>query len=602
MNEFIINIKKTFDNKYYIGPYQRSYKWSSLTRYGQVPQMLYDIYSAMCQDPGKEYYLQYITIKWDSMKEWYEVIDGQQRLTTLSLIIYLLYAEDHNFENIAKDKVEYSRHDNSNLFDRVVELANNESTEESDNAIPNQDTYYLVKAARCIKRFLTLCKNDNKLEAFEKYLKEKVMLITNEESSFVSAEEVFMNLNDNRVPLTSSYLIKGLLLTLAARHDDKREYNYKVIIDQRVIMGRQWDEISSWISKKEVAHYFFKQDDGGLDNFLNLVLKGIESKNEAGEKASVDEVLKKFLDTLEKVPKQNDVGELELFNKFNDVVKTPADAIKTLKLIKHYYRRLRGIYENNKLYNLMGYALFCESVDGYKRFDLSNVFNVSDVQLEQNLKHIILTAIPDLSNDDIRELCNYSSSNYRLQNLLLSFCVFPDGEDDKYRFDFVAYNREHWSFEHISPQNPKNTVRIDKVAQSNVIEKIKNSSIKENKKKELIEKIRNDESIESESVSLLYDPDIDLDNMGNMALLSGRANSSLKNNPYIAKRSILFDMRNKGQFIPRHTIDIFNKVYHNESDPQFNFDLTKWDQRDVENARKKSKTGNNKAKSRRTHS
>lgn len=582
MNEFIINIKKTFDNKYYIGPYQRSYKWSSLTRYGQVPQMLYDIYSAMCQDPGKEYYLQYITIKWDSMKEWYEVIDGQQRLTTLSLIIYLLYAEDHNFENIAKDKVEYSRHDNSNLFDRVVELANNESTEESDNAIPNQDTYYLVKAARCIKRFLTLCKNDNKLEAFEKYLKEKVMLITNEESSFVSAEEVFMNLNDNRVPLTSSYLIKGLLLTLAARHDDKREYNYKVIIDQRVIMGRQWDEISSWISKKEVAHYFFKQDDGGLDNFLNLVLKGIESKNEAGEKASVDEVLKKFLDTLEKVPKQNDVGELELFNKFNDVVKTPADAIKTLKLIKHYYRRLRGIYENNKLYNLMGYALFCESVDGYKRFDLSNVFNVSDVQLEQNLKHIILTAIPDLSNDDIRELCNYSSSNYRLQNLLLSFCVFPDGEDDKYRFDFVAYNREHWSFEHISPQNPKNTVRIDKVAQSNVIEKIKNSSIKENKKKELIERIRNDESIESESVSLLYDPDIDLDNMGNMALLSGRANSSLKNNPYIAKRSILFDMRNKGQFIPRHTIDIFNKVYHNESDPQFNFDLTKWDQRDVE--------------------
>lgn len=582
MNEFIINIKKTFDNKYYIGPYQRSYKWSSLTRYGQVPQMLYDIYSAMCQDPGKEYYLQYITIKWDSMKEWYEVIDGQQRLTTLSLIIYLLYAEDHNFENIAKDKVEYSRHDNSNLFDRVVELANNESTEESDNAIPNQDTYYLVKAARCIKRFLTLCKNDNKLEAFEKYLKEKVMLITNEESSFVSAEEVFMNLNDNRVPLTSSYLIKGLLLTLAARHDDKREYNYKEIIDQRVIMGRQWDEISSWISKKEVAHYFFKQDDGGLDNFLNLVLKGIESKNEAGEKASVDEVLKKFLDTLEKVPKQNDVGELELFNKFNDVVKTPADAIKTLKLIKHYYRRLRGIYENNKLYNLMGYALFCESVDGYKRFDLSNVFNVSDVQLEQNLKHIILTAIPDLSNDDIRELCNYSSSNYRLQNLLLSFCVFPDGEDDKYQFDFVAYNREHWSFEHISPQNPKNTVRIDKVAQSNVIEKIKNSSIKENKKKELIEKIRNDESIESESVSLLYDPDIDLDNMGNMALLSGRANSSLKNNPYIAKRSILFDMRNKGQFIPRHTIDIFNKVYHNESDPQFNFDLTKWDQRDVE--------------------
>lgn len=108
------------------------------------------------------------------------------------------------------------------------------------------------------KKILTLCKNDNKLEAFEKYLKEKVMLITNEESSFVSAEEVFMNLNDNRVPLTSSYLIKGLLLTLAARHDDKREYNYKEIIDQRVIMGRQWDEISS-LDKQERSCSLFLQ-------------------------------------------------------------------------------------------------------------------------------------------------------------------------------------------------------------------------------------------------------------------------------------------------------------------------------------------------------
>lgn len=587
MNEFIINIRKIFDKKYYIGPYQRSYKWSSLTRYGQVPQMLYDIYTAMCQDPEKEYYLQYITIKWDSKKERYEVIDGQQRLTTLSLIIYLLAAEEHNFENIAKDKVEYSRHNNSNLFDKVVRLANNESTDESDNAIQCQDTYYLVKAARCIKKFLSLCKKYGKLEEFANYLLDKVMLITNEESTFVKSEEVFMNLNDNRVPLTSSYLIKGLLLTLAARHDAKSDKisNYKEIIDQRVIMGRQWDEISSWISQEEVAHFFFKQDDGGLDNFLKLIFKGIDKKNrgDIGAVASVDHVLKEFLETFEKVQQQNDVAELELFNKFNDFVNTPADAIKTIKLIKHYYRRLRGIFENDKLYNLMGYAIFCESVDGYKRIDLSNVFDVSDVQLEQDLKLLILKAIPDLSEDEVRNQCNYSSSNHHLQNLLLSFSVFPEGEDDKYRFDFVAYDREHWSFEHISPQNPKATVRIDKVAQSNVIQKIiSDTSIKdEGKKNELIEKISKGESIESDKLSFLYDSGIDLDDMGNMALLSGGANSSLKNNPYIAKRSILFDMRSNGRFIPRHTIDIFNKAYHNEKDPQFNFDLTVWNNDDV---------------------
>ena len=45
-----------------------------------------------------------------------------------------------------------------------------------------------------------------------------------------------------------------------------------------------------------------------------------------------------------------------------------------------------------------------------------------------------------------------------------------------------------------------------------------------------------------------------------MALLSGGANSALNNNPYMAKRGILFDLLSKGKFIPRHTMDVFNKV------------------------------------------
>ena len=68
-NEFIYSLKEIFTSvltdarleKYYIGPYQRGYKWASVNYYDQVPQLLIDIYEAMQHEIG-EYYLQYITV------------------------------------------------------------------------------------------------------------------------------------------------------------------------------------------------------------------------------------------------------------------------------------------------------------------------------------------------------------------------------------------------------------------------------------------------------------------------------------------------------------------------------------------------------------
>ena len=92
MSEFIYNINEIFDKAlkdrqiqcYYIPPYQRGYKWDSSSIYDQVPQMLLDVFYAY-EQKTEEYYLQYITVKKKNGK--FEVIDGQQRLTTLFLIV-----------------------------------------------------------------------------------------------------------------------------------------------------------------------------------------------------------------------------------------------------------------------------------------------------------------------------------------------------------------------------------------------------------------------------------------------------------------------------------------------------------------------------------
>lgn len=72
MKEFIYNLEDLFladrlfetllATNYYIGAYQRGYKWKSSTAYDQVPLFLTDVYGAFIENQ-EEYYLQYITIK-----------------------------------------------------------------------------------------------------------------------------------------------------------------------------------------------------------------------------------------------------------------------------------------------------------------------------------------------------------------------------------------------------------------------------------------------------------------------------------------------------------------------------------------------------------
>ena len=64
-NEFIFSIKDIFstDNgsvldatnttRFYIGPYQRSYKWKCAGEYDQVPQLVNDILEAMENSQGE---------------------------------------------------------------------------------------------------------------------------------------------------------------------------------------------------------------------------------------------------------------------------------------------------------------------------------------------------------------------------------------------------------------------------------------------------------------------------------------------------------------------------------------------------------------------
>lgn len=110
-NNIILETKFVADisGSFYIPSYQRGYRWSET----EVVRLLDDIY----QNGKKNYCLQPVVVR--KKEDQYELIDGQQRLTTL----YLIYKYNFNVNQIQeeKKKIEFLTQ-NPDCTDEVFEL------------------------------------------------------------------------------------------------------------------------------------------------------------------------------------------------------------------------------------------------------------------------------------------------------------------------------------------------------------------------------------------------------------------------------------------------------------------------------------------------
>lgn len=589
MSELVYSIKQIFsagnksaltDNKasfYYIAPYQRGYKWESNSSYAQVPQMLIDIYEAFVYGTT-EYFLQYITVKklkLDDKCDVLEVIDGQQRLTTLSLLLSRIVVRNSDLGNISYKRLQYFRYDG----DIFTSLQIPDSEEEDENII-HQDRYYMVKAVRTIDKFLKLLEENDKLEAYYHYLLDSVKLIFNIEDENTNSEEVFENLNNNKVPLTNQYLIKGLLLTKAINRTTSfnRTLSYKEILDQRTVMGRVWDEINAWITQPEIAHFFFatkkKENPNGIEKLLEVVLRRIEN-TQTDTREIEDSLLRQYRLSFDSQSRNVQPSIYELFNKFNRIIRDEETAFDVLNLIKHAYRALYNIwYGDIAFYNLFGYVRFAKTQQ-YKISWTDKVIWEDRAVVKKDLAKRVLEIIPDLKHSQTE--LRYDNNQNKLTNLLLSFNVFLEQEE---KFDFYQYDSENWTLEHLSPQNPKGEIKIPHNLVTYVLGKLP-ESLEQSKRADLEAKLLNGEAISVDDLPFLYDSEIDEHVMGNMALLGGGDNSAVSNNPFIVKRNIIISRRNKGSFVPYHTIALYEKSLDMKGEKGFTPDLFRWDMNDI---------------------
>lgn len=563
MKELIFSIEDIFNDynqngclaqydvcAYHIPAYQRGYKWAS-TEYGAVSILLEDLWSAFDKDVDKEYYLQYITVKKIELnnKNYLEVIDGQQRLTTLSVLlsVFSLYKE---FENISEHKLDYAIR--SNFFESHIYnednlqniLQQNWKSLSESSELNKQDIFYLHGAARKCDEIIKQVIKENKqdpsvIDEFYDFIVSKVKVIVNSVEAHISSETVFKNLNSNKVPLTEAELIKGLLITKVARKNEKS--SFKEVSEIRMNLGRHWDEISRWANETEINHFFFNNK--GIIALLELVVISFKDVN---KKAVLNSEFPLF----------NYVHSLEDTSAFHEAL------IEVTNILKDWH-------QNNEIYNALG---FCRFVKGSGNNNLKFLS-----QYLRNKKSKLILRLTEerkrLLGDNIEQLY-YGDHDNQIHAVLLFLSVFPQGQD--VRFNFLDFTQNKWSIEHIFPQSPFG----------------KKQTLTDVQIKSVIDLLKNDRGDYESIISLLSKSNISendinqiheclkfnnvINSIGNLCLLTSGNNASHGNLFFDEKRINTLKHIQNGSFVPKHTFDVFSKMFKSS-----NKDLTSWTKKDI---------------------
>lgn len=221
--EGISNILKT--RRFKVPAYQRSYAWER----EHVDALLNDVNEAI-RNKENEYFLGSLVVT-GPVERRYEVVDGQQRLTTVSLLIAAIkdiFERDGDHEVVVSVKSEYLASTDRKSKEKepklVLNEVDNELYQELIESIPkiNSDRFNrqshkrLLDAAKTIyKYFEDICANskdsEEELHAWLDYLETnlKVILVTAPDDS--NAFVIFETLNDRGLELAISDLLKNYL-------------------------------------------------------------------------------------------------------------------------------------------------------------------------------------------------------------------------------------------------------------------------------------------------------------------------------------------------------------------------------------------------------
>jgi len=235
-----LSITEAFKNFYYVvPPYQREYVWQEKN----VSQLLNDIYDEYIDDRNSEYFIGSIVVN-KREDGTYEVIDGQQRVTTLFISLcalkrifkdsldHLAIIEELLTSPTINDKGDVIRNSHLELqYEDTADVLNSLLYEKELSRTLTGSSQHIKDAFETIYEYLKVnFQKQEDLVKFYGYFMHKVNFVQIETPSVSDALKIFETINERGVGLNPMDLLKNLIFRQLDRKDfQKINSEWKII-------------------------------------------------------------------------------------------------------------------------------------------------------------------------------------------------------------------------------------------------------------------------------------------------------------------------------------------------------------------------------------
>lgn len=519
--------------RFYVPAYQRGYRWGE----AEVRSLLDDIWEGR----GRPYYLQPVVVKKQADDE-FELVDGQQRLTTLFLIFQ--YMKNEGFKRSgATYSIRYETREGS---------ADYLEAPDPDRSQQNIDYFHIFTAYTCIRQWFDARSEDGygdrreyAANAFYGALFEDVKVIWYEAPDEVDGNALFRRLNVGRIPLTDAELVKAMLLSrsrhVVAHGDRSRE------------IAAQWDTFERDLRDPEVWAFA------------------------TGKPAQDSTHIDLLLDSLAGGPTGRDRPPFYTFNALRKSISTDPYGFWNEVVEKHGVAL--GWHASRDMFHRIGY-LVAEKIATFGEL-LADAEDKTKSDFEGELNGRIRGYLK-LAKADVAELTYQSDKTSRVL-LLMNVETIRQREHSSERYSFSEHATGHWSLEHIHAQSAEGIRRskeqwrawlilhhraldalddVDLDTRRNLLARIEEvlaaPDIKE----------RDFQDLERELTGILSaggeTSEDAMHSIANLALLDTGDNSALSNSVFAVKRREILERDLLGSYIPICTRNVFLKYYSRE--------------------------------------
>lgn len=604
------------DKNFFIPDYQRGYRWGET----QIRQLLEDLYGFFYdkRSQGAFYCLQPVVVKQMEQEQvnalglqsptdnnvWYEVIDGQQRLTTIRIILALESLLDDDKD--LSFNIHYQTRPNlGSIFDNLQKKRDENKRYTISAPIEGRmdiDTWHILQAANQIINWFQdetppLRPNLSSFKGtfYENFSNDRdkdksVQVIWYELRDDAKPVDIFKRLNDKCISLNNAELIRGMFLSDAAEYNADRELlrqfatDMQDTVEKREKARKQAHIIEQWdIIERELRN----------DQFW-LFIHNDANAGDAGYSCRIEYIF----DLIAK-KEQGERDRLYTYIKFDNLLKTgEVEDLWALWLkVETYFSYLKYWYNNNDYYHKIGYLaadrktgskILIELLDAASTLSTKAFNALIEDKIVESIKKVVHRGEPP---KPILEY-TYTDDYDKLKQVLFLYNVESTRLLNKEKFPFNKYKAEkNWTLEHIHAQNSDLIDHADKekwvewFAENERVlaslqrrlpdnEELSNLLASLRSEQERLNNSRarfqfNDLKLVFDNVLRFFDDLAGAENrptvehgISNMALLSGSTNSAISNSVFEVKRQIITVADADGEYIPLCTRNVFMKYYN----------------------------------------